>query len=180
MKFSRGFTLVEVLAVTVLVTILLGALYAMVNEGLRNWYHISEQTELRNGANLVMQAIQKDLLKAKRSPDGQEAVSVVDKNELKIVTAWTQPDNSQPAQPTSLVVYTIVEESGKPATIFRYAGPPPSGSALGMQLMVSDLDFSNSSFELQSNGRVLVKLSLKGPRKNDFHTSSSFRYVYGS
>lgn len=182
MKTNRGFTLVEVLAVTVLMTILLGALYAMVNQGLQHWYKTMEQTELRNGANLVLSAVQSDLLKAKRSSDGQDAVYVSpDKKELRIVTKWEPVQSGQPATPKNLIIYTIQKDPATQLTkVYRHAGLPPTGGQVGMQLGINDLDFGGSEFELQGNGRVLVSLSVKGLLKNEFHTATSFRYVYGS
>jgi len=180
-KASRGFTLVEVLAVTVLITMLLGALYAMVNEGLRHWYQTSEKTELRNGANLVMHAIQKDLLKAKRSADGQHAVAVAaDGQKLEIVTEWKSDQTEELAEPASVIIYTISKDPDSGLTkIWRYVGVPTSDPT-GMALVVGEIDFKNSRFEIQGSGLVEVQLSLEGPRKNRFEMAASFRYLYGS
>src|SRR5690606_29311504 len=81
---SRGFSLVEVLAVSALLTLLFSVLYPLAQSGWLNWYHTSVETELRNAADLVMGAVEKDLMRAS-VVRGQEAVDVTGQ-QLKIVT----------------------------------------------------------------------------------------------
>lgn len=184
-KTSRGYTLVEVLAVTAIMTFILGTLFLLVIQGLREWNFVREQTEQRNGANLVMHAIQKDLLKARPYTSEQEHRDGVyvssDQKQLRIVTEWEAGQSNNPVTQKSVIVYTIHKDPVTQQTkVYRYAGSPPNEGQLGMELVTNDLDFDGSKFDLQNNygrGRVLVVLSFQGSN----HTfSSSFRFVYGS
>lgn len=175
-KGSRGFSLVEVLAVSVLLTLLLAVMYPLIHEGWRNWHHTGVRTELRNAANLVMGAIEKDLLRAAVA-DGQEAVAISG-DRLKIVTAWDAGATPQAASPKTVIVYSIVREPGMHRTfLYRYAGPP--SASLGMRLAGEDVDFSGSEFQRQPRQRVLVKLCLQ-ERHRKLHSVASYRYGYGA
>lgn len=181
MRASRGFTLVEVLAVTAIMTFIFSTLFLLIIHGLRDWNTVSEKTELRNGANTVISAIQRDLLKARQSGDGQDAVYVSsDQKVLRIVTEWEAGGGGQPSTPKNVIVYTIRKDTGTGAAqVYRYVGPPPASGQLGMQLLIPDLDYDHSGFDPPSEGRVTVSLTLLG-RGSDFHTSSSLRFLYGS
>ncbi len=174
---SRGFSLVEVLAVSALLTLLLAVLYPLAQSGWRNWYHTSVETELRNAANLVMGAVEKDLMRAS-VVRGQEAVDVTGQ-QLKIVTEWTDASPSAEKVPKHVVVYTIEQDGLTGQThIYRYAGPP-SPELRGMRLAGEDVDFSGSMFQRQSHRRTLVKLHV-AKQQQTLYTVASYRYGYGS
>lgn len=173
----RGFSLMEALAVSVLMTLLLAVIYPLVQTGWRHWHHTGVETELRDAVNLVMGAVEKDLMRAASTP-GREAVDVSDRR-LSVVTAWSENASASGAVPERVVVYTIEQDGSSGLThIYRYVGPP-SGAGPGMRLAAEDVDFTGSSFQRQNRRRVLVQLQAQKQR-HSLQTVSSYRYGFGS
>jgi len=174
-RYDLGFSLVEVLAVSVLLTLLLAVIYPLAQIGWRNWYHTDVETELRDAVNLVMGAVGKDLLRAAWKP-GHDAVEISDQR-LVVVTDWSEPSASN-VVPEQFIVYTIQFDALTGKThIYRYVGPP-SEAGRGMRLAGEDVDFSGSSFQAQNPRRVLVKLQVQ-KRQQSLHTAASYRYGFG-
>lgn len=175
--FNRGFSLVEVLAVSVLLTLLLTVIYPLAQAGWRHWVHTGVETELRNAANLVMGAVEKDLLRAV-TIDGHDAVEISD-HQLTIVTDWSDEITSSKAVPEQVIVYTIEQDALTGRThVYRYAGPP-SDVERGMRLASEDVDFAGSAFQRQSRRRAMVKVHVE-KRQQTLYTVSSYRYGYGA
>lgn len=170
MKTDRGFTLIEILAALLIFTIVIGGIYLLLEHGFRVWYQTSEETNLRNQANLLMAYIQKDLGQTALPPNGEQAVVVSgDKLELEIRTGWQ-------TTPPEKVMYKLQadSENGNRIRLYRQA------SASGSEIPVSraDIDLSGSSFELIGN-LIRIHLQLQGPRNDVYALDASTRYLLG-
>lgn len=161
-RCDLGFSLVEVLAVSVLLTLLLAVIYPLAQIGWRNWYHTDVETELRDAVNLVMGAVGKDLLRAAWKP-GHDAVEISDQR-LVVVTDWSEPSASN-VVPEQFIVYTIQFDALTGKThIYRYVGPP-SEAGRGMRLAGEDVDFPVLPFKRKTRAGCWSNCKCKNDNK---------------
>lgn len=173
MKSDRGMSLVEVLAVLLLLTIVISPLYLLWENEIRSWYLISEETDLRNRANTAMASIQKDLLSAQIGANGESAIVLYDQNNVVVTSNFNNPY-------PKIGIWTNQSHTSGVTYQFRSDGlyrGVPGQAGTGTLVGLGGVDFSGSSFSLSEN-LVVVHLQVRGPHGSVYSSDFSSRYLF--
>lgn len=149
MRHQRGMTLVEVSAAILISTVILGMLFLLVERSLKDWYAITEETELRNEANAAMRSIQDDLNQA-------VSLDVITPKQIKI---------------------SVKDKDGL-VQVHNYEFRQDGFYCNNNRVSIRSDDFSQSSFTKIDDAHIKVHIQITGIRGQTFSADTYSRYQF--